>query len=115
MDDYLAAIYRLGDARDPVRLTDLALALGLSKSSVSRAVGILCERGLLTHSRYGNIVLTDEGFALGRAIQARREVFKRFLIEILGLPADVAAADAGRLEHAASPDTAVALERFVNR
>ncbi|GHU87133.1 hypothetical protein FACS1894202_00780 [Clostridia bacterium] len=113
MDDYLDAIYSLGDARDPVRMTDVALRLGISKASVSHAVRALVGRGLVTHARYGTIGLTDEGFELAQGIHQRRAVFGRFLAERLGVSDEVAARDAGLMERVASAETLVALEKFM--
>ncbi|GHV37537.1 hypothetical protein FACS18949_17860 [Clostridia bacterium] len=113
LDDYLDAIFSLGDARDPVRMTDVALRLGTTKASVSYAVRGLSERGFVTHERYGTLSLTDEGFELARGIHLRRLVFKRFLTECLGVSETDAERDAGRLEHAACAETSAALERFM--
>ncbi|MCL2084313.1 MAG: metal-dependent transcriptional regulator [Oscillospiraceae bacterium] len=114
MEDYIEAIYALGDARDPVRLTDIAQRLGLTKASVSRAVHSLSEEGLITHQRYGTLSLTEAGIRLAREVYHRHTLFKRFLTERLYLPEDVAEHDACRMEHAAGPQTIEALERFLN-
>ncbi|GHU92909.1 hypothetical protein FACS1894208_01100 [Clostridia bacterium] len=113
LDDYLDAIFSLGDARDPVRMTDVALRLGISKASVSHAVRGLVERGLVTHARYGMVALTDEGFELARGIRRRRALFGRFLTERLCVSDEVAERDAGRMERAVSAETLAALEKFM--
>jgi DtxR family Mn-dependent transcriptional regulator len=113
MDDYLYAILALGDARDPVRMTDVALRLGIAKASVSRAVRLLSERGFVCYERYGTVTLTERGAELARGIRCRRSLFKLFLVERLGVEPDIAERDAGRMERAASAETVAALENFM--
>jgi len=114
MEDYIEAIYTLGDARDPVRLTDIAQRLGLTKASVSRAVRSLCEEGLVTHQRYGTLMLTEPGVEHAREVYRRHTLLKRFLTERLYLSDDIAETDACRMEHAVSRQTVEALELYLN-
>ncbi|WP_295578780.1 metal-dependent transcriptional regulator [uncultured Oscillibacter sp.] len=48
---YLHTVCRLGEAGDTVLQRDVAQAMGRSKPSVSRAVGLLRRRGLLAPGR----------------------------------------------------------------
>ncbi len=61
---YLLTIYQLTRARPEVRSAAVAGALGVSRPSVNRMLGILAERGLVTKERYGKIALTEQGLAL---------------------------------------------------
>jgi Mn-dependent DtxR family transcriptional regulator len=112
LEDYIEVIYSLGEARDPVRLTDISSALEVTKASVSRAIRTLKEEGLIEHERYGTLMLTPLGLSKAKEVAHRHQLFKRFLTETLGLPEDIAELDACRIEHVVSPQTVVALEKF---
>lgn len=115
LEDYIEVIYSLGEARDPVRMTDIAARLELTKASVSRAVKNLREEGLIEHERYGTLTLTERGLDTAREIARRHKLFKRFFTDILGLPEDIAERDACRAEHVVSEQTVTALEEFIER
>ncbi len=112
LEDYIEAIYALGD-RDPVRLTDIATRLGLSKASASRAIATLQNEGMVTHERYGTLTLTELGLIRAQEVSRRHMLFKRFLIERLFLSEEIAEQDACRMEHAVSAQTVAALENFM--
>ena len=115
LEDYIEVIYSLGEARDPVRLTDIAARLELSKASVSRAVKALRAGGFVEHERYGTLMLTELGLETAREVARRHKLLKRFLTGVLGLPEDIAERDACRIEHVVNPRTVAALEEFVAR
>jgi Mn-dependent DtxR family transcriptional regulator len=115
LEDYIEVIYSLGEARDPVRLTDIAARLELTKASVSRAVKTLKEEGLIEHERYGTLMLTEHGLDTAREIARRHKLFKHFFTNILGLPEDIAERDACRIEHVVSQQTVAAMEEFIER
>ena len=102
--DYLEAILDLSVQGAPVRSIDVANALGFSRASVSRAIGLLRADGFLLQQPYGGITLTD----LGRreAIKVRR----RHLIHILLVPEEIAEEDACRMEHVVSSTTLEQIE-----
>lgn len=56
---YLETIYRLSQTQNAVRSLDVALALGFSKPSVSRAVGILKSGGFLVMDVDNYLSLTE--------------------------------------------------------
>lgn len=114
LEDYIEVIYSLGEARDPVRLTDISAALGLTKASVSRAVQTLKAEGLIEHERYGTLMLTQLGLSKAKEVAHRHTLFKRFLTEKLKLADEVAERDACRMEHVVSPQTVIALEEFLS-
>ena len=114
LEDYIETIYSLGGANDPVRLTDISSALGLSKASASRAVQTLRGEGLVEHERYGMFMLSVLGLAKAKEVVHRHAIFKRFLMETLQLPEEIAERDACRIEHVISPQTVAALERFLD-
>lgn len=114
--DYLEAILALSpQAHVGVRSVDIAEALGVSRASVSRAMGVLWETGYIRHERYGRITLTESGRAVAQAVMGRHQVLKRFLINVLGIDEATAEADACRMEHVVSAATMESLIAHLER
>ncbi len=105
LEGYLESIYVFSQRKPSVRITDIALSLGISKPSVNRAVNTLKSQGLVTHEPYGDVTLTEKGRELGRELLARRKMIKKFLIDVLELPRDDAEKEACQLEHNISSST----------
>jgi DtxR family Mn-dependent transcriptional regulator len=113
MQDYLEAILELSEAVGDVRVTDLAVKLGVAKASVSQAVSNLINLELVIQERYGPIILTDKGYEQARRIQRRHQVLRCFLINVLNVEEGVAERDACLMEHAISPITMEKLCEFL--
>ena len=58
---YLETIFSLSRRQNRVRSIDVAESLGVSKPSVSRAVGLLKQGGYLTADEEGSLFLTESG------------------------------------------------------
>lgn len=97
-ENYLEAIYMLGEKRGNVRSIDVVNHLGFSKPTVSVAVHTLERNGFLTISHEGFLCLTDAGLEIARRMYERHKVLSSILIR-LGVPEDIAAEDACKLEH----------------
>ena len=95
---YLETIYVLSLKSSAVRSLDVALHMGFSKPSVSRAVGILKKNGYLLMDKDGYLTLTPEGRKVGEKIYDRHTTLTSFLIK-LGVSEKTAAEDACRMEH----------------
>ena len=105
-EDYLEAIVMLGGTTEqPVRSVDIARELEVSKASVSKAIGTLKERGLVTQPFYGDITLTPDGYAYGQSVLERHHLLTHFLVDVLGIPADRAEKEACKMEHAISDES----------
>jgi Mn-dependent DtxR family transcriptional regulator len=100
-EDYLENIYILKQKNGFVRSVDLATAMNFSKPSISRAVHLLKDKGLLKIVSGGGLELTEAGEKIARAIYERHVFLTKHLMS-LGVPEEVAAADACRLEHVLS-------------
>lgn len=95
-----------------VRSIDVAEYLGYSKPSVSRAMGILRKDEYLTIDKNGGINLTEKGQAVAEMIYDRHVLLTQLLID-LGVPADIAANDACKIEHDISVESFDAIKRHV--
>lgn len=105
-EDYLEAIVMLGGSQtQSVRSVDIAAKMGVSKASVSKAVTSLKNSGMLEQPYYGDITLTDDGYAYGCAVLKRHEMLTRFLTEKVGLSKQVAEEEACQMEHTISDES----------
>ena len=95
---YLETIYVLSQKSSSVRSIDVAEHMGFSKPSVSRAVGLLKQDGLLWMDEYGYLKLTEEGTRKASQIYERHTVLSRLLMN-LGVDEKTASEDACRIEH----------------
>lgn len=110
MEDYLEAIYMTMQVKDEVRPGDLSAHLNVSASSVTEALRLLRDKGLVRYVRYGSVSLTEAGLAAAEDVYYRHRMMARFLVEVLGVETEMAEEAACRLEHAVAPDI---LQRFV--
>ena len=95
---YLETIYRIGSTKSGVHAIDVAVELGYSKPSVSRAVGLLKKRGYISVDPSGQIELTPQGRRKAEKIFERHEVITAAL-EKMGVSAQEAEENACRIEH----------------
>lgn len=114
LEDYLEAIYTISKTKQNVRITDIALHLGISKPSVNRAVNTLKKQGLVIHEPYSDIALTERGREMGETVSRRHILIKRFLIKALCLSEEDAEKEAARIEHGISRNTVDKIEKFMN-
>ena len=97
-EDYLETILILKKRNGNVRSIDIVHEMDLSKPSVSRAVGILKNKGFITIDEDGSIFLTDEGSKLAKRIYERHRILTEALMS-LGVDEKTASEDACRIEH----------------
>lgn len=112
-ENYLETILLLRNQNGYVRSIDVANELEYSKPSISRAMGILKEAGLITIEQSGNILLTEAGTAKASAIYERHRVITQYLITTLGIDTDTAGKDACRIEHVISEESFQKMKEFV--
>ncbi len=111
---YLETIYRLSHTGANVRSIDLAEAMGYSKPSISRAVGLLKKDGYLSVDEDGFLILTQDGAAVAKKIYERHTVLSTAL-ETLGVDAETAAEDACRIEHVISDRSFAAIKAHLGQ
>lgn len=111
--NYLKVIYFLSSKNNEVRITDIAMHMGISKPSVNRAVTGLKKNGFVEHEYYGNIILTPSGKATAKELQNRHYIIKRFLSDSLGISETTAEEDACQIEHIISNETVKSLCKYI--
>lgn len=101
--NYLKAVWTLGEWSDvPVTPSLIAERTELKLSSVSDAVRKLTAQGLLNHSPYGAVELTETGRAYAVDMVRRHRLIETFLVRMLGYGWDQVHDEAEHLEHAVS-------------
>ena len=103
-ENYLETILMLSKSNPSVRSIDIAHELGYSKPSVSIAMKKLRESGLIVVDENGHIRLTEEGLSIAEEMYERHTLLTRYFTAI-GVPEDIAAEDACKIEHALSEVT----------
>lgn len=83
-EDYLERIYALIEEKGYARVSDIAQALEVRPSTVTRMVQKLGEQNLLEYERYRGLSLTEEGERVGRSIHRRHKALEAFL-HLLGV------------------------------
>ena len=108
---YLETILLLRRRKANVRSVDIVDELGYAKSSVSRAVNLLQDEGLITIDENGDITMTAEGLKKAENIYEKHRVFTDAFIR-MGAPADVAEENACRIEHVVSNELFEIIKRY---
>ncbi len=111
-EDYVELIDHLIDDKGEARAVDLAERLGVSHVTVSKTVQRLQREGLVTSEPYRSIFLTEAGKAMAAFARERHELVRAFLVR-LGVPEEVANADAEGIEHHVSEETLGAMRRWI--
>ncbi len=111
---YLETIYILRRSKASVRSIDVAEYMNYTKPSISRGVGLLKKRGLITVDKDGFINLTEEGTVLACKIYERHTVLTDVL-RSLGVDEKTAADDACKIEHVISDASFDAIKRHIER
>ncbi len=109
---YLETIYVLLKQNPSVRSIDIVAHMGYSKPSVSRAVGLLKNEGLITVDNDGYIRLTESGITLAEKIYDRHKALTELLVS-LGVSVEVAAEDACKMEHVISDESFDAIINYL--
>lgn len=113
-ENYLESILMLKEEKGSVRSIDVARHLNFSKPSVSRAMSLLRENGYITMDKEGWIELTQSGLAIASSIYERHCLLTRWLTA-LGVPPEIAAQDACRMEHDVSRETFEKLKAHIEK
>lgn len=98
---YLETILILSEELGKVRSIDISEKMKFSKPSVSRAVGILKDGGLINIDKDGGITLTEDGQEIAKKIYERHSLLTEWLIK-LGVDEETAKDDACKIEHVIS-------------
>lgn len=108
---YLETILILTNRNHAVRSVDIAVEMGYSKPSVSRAIHKLEASECIRIDSEGYIFLTDKGRDIAEKIYERHNVLSALFMN-LGVSRDTAIDDACRIEHVISDESFAAIKAY---
>ena len=79
MEDHIEQIYLLINNKGYARVSDIAEALSVLPSSVTKMVQKLDKDGYLVYEKYRGLSLTSKGEKLGKRLVQRHELLEQFL------------------------------------
>ncbi|MHB0934860.1 MAG: metal-dependent transcriptional regulator [Armatimonadota bacterium] len=99
LEDYLEAIFLIASAKGVARSKDIAEHLAVKGPSVTGALRLLAEKGLVNYAPYDVVTLTAAGRQQAESIVRRHDALQHFLTDVLLLDTATAEATACQLEH----------------
>ncbi|MFB4164583.1 transcriptional regulator MntR [Alteribacillus sp. JSM 102045] len=103
MEDYLERIYKLIEEKGYARVSDIAEALEVHPSSVTKMVQKLDKKDYLVYEKYRGLVLTAKGKKVGKRLVYRHELLEDFL-KLIGVDNVFIYEDVEGIEHHLSWD-----------
>lgn len=103
MEDYLERIYMLIEEKGYARVSDIAEALEVHPSSVTKMVQKLDKSGYLIYERYRGLILTAKGKKIGKRLVYRHELLEDFM-RLIGVDDTHIYQDVEGIEHHLSWD-----------
>lgn len=98
MEDYLERIYTLIEEKGYARVSDIAEALEVHPSSVTKMVQKLDKDQYLVYEKYRGLVLTAKGKKIGKRLVDRHSLLEDFL-RIIGVNEENIFKDVEGIEH----------------
>ncbi|EGA88632.1 manganese transport transcriptional regulator [Planococcus donghaensis MPA1U2] len=98
MEDHIEIIYSLIEQKGYARVSDIAEALSVLPSSVTKMVQKLDKDGYLIYERYRGLVLTPKGQKLGKRLLERHGLLEQFL-QLIGVEEERIYEDVEGIEH----------------
>ncbi|MBD8004880.1 transcriptional regulator MntR [Bacillus norwichensis] len=98
MEDYIEQIYLLITNKGYARVSDIAEALDVHPSSVTKMVQKLDRESYLHYERYRGLVLTSKGKKIGKRLVDRHDLLEKFLM-IIGVDKENIYDDVEGIEH----------------
>jgi len=114
LEDYLEVILELEKANKVARAKDIADKMGVQRASVTGALKMLDQKGLINYKPYSFITLTSDGIQIAKKITRNHSVLKSFLINVLQIDPQVANETACRMEHAITEEATERLISFID-
>ena len=113
-ENYLETILILQKRNGNVRSIDIVNELDYTKPSVSIAMKHLRENGFIEMDRAGYITLLDSGLEIAEKMYERHTLLSKWLVS-LGVPSEIAAEDACRIEHVLRTETFDAIKKHAEK
>ncbi|MBQ8177903.1 MAG: metal-dependent transcriptional regulator [Clostridia bacterium] len=112
-ETYLETILLLKKKKPTLRSIDIANELNYSRASVSRAMGLLKERGYIEIKGSGEISLTESGTKRASEVYELHELITKAIMSI-GVEKTIAEENACRIEHVITDELIDKLKHWKN-
>jgi len=113
MEDYLEAIFDLGESKKFVRVKDIAKRVDVKMPTVTSMLKTLSGKGLVKYEKYEYVELTADGAMVGKEISRRHQLLFKFLTDILRIESKTADEEACKMEHTLSAGTLDSITDFM--
>jgi DtxR family Mn-dependent transcriptional regulator len=110
---YLKSIYELAEGDGPVAVSLLARRVGVSPVSATEMVKRLEAQGMIVHTPYKGVQLTESGRQRALIVVRRQRLWSRFLADHLKIPWSQVYDISCRLEHATDSTVTEALAEYL--
>ena len=112
MEDYLEEIYLLIESKGYARVSDIAEAMSVNPSSVTKMAQRLDKEGYLVYEKYKTLILTTKGSNMGKRLVDLHELLERFL-RIIGVNEENIYKDVEGIEHHMSKSSISKIKNLV--
>ncbi|OYV99556.1 MAG: transcriptional regulator MntR [Acidiphilium sp. 37-64-53] len=114
LEDYVELIADLLADAGEARLVDIARRMGVAHPTAAKTINRLKRQGLAMSEPYRGVFLTEAGARMAERARVRHRLVV-LVLETLGVPSEVAEADAEGMEHYISDVTERVFTQFVGR
>lgn len=114
-EDYLKLIFELGGDENKINNKQIVSGLDVSAASVSEMISKLVKEGLVEHSPYQGVQLTELGLKKASTLIRKHRLWEVFLVEHLNYSWNEVHDDAEVLEHVTSQTLANRLSAYLNQ
>ena len=98
-EDYLEAIFFLSQEGGSARSKEIAERMKVRAASVTGALKVLSEKGMIHYAPYGEASLTEAGRGIAESIAGKHQALLHFFMQVLGIEAAEADEFACTMEH----------------
>lgn len=112
IEDYLEMLLRVTQKKKFAQAKDISEILGVTPSSVTEMFQKMSKMGFINYQKYSGVTLTEKGEAAANVVYQKHKILENFLVT-LGVEEKIAIRDACKIEHKASKETLLRLERFI--
>jgi DtxR family Mn-dependent transcriptional regulator len=114
-EDFLKSAYNIQAAGGESSTSALAAMLGITDASVTSMSKRLAQLGLVVHTPYRGVQLTDAGRKIALEVIRHHRLLELYLAEVLGYSWDEVHDEADRLEHVISEEFEERIDRMLGR
>jgi len=109
LEEYLENILDIEEHHGIAKTSAIAKCLKIAPASVTEALQVLSEKGLVHYEPYHGATLTEQGREMARKVKRRHRLLEVFLTDVLHINKENVHDEACKMEHTLSDETECAL------